>query len=138
MDMPNSTLFMPSFDSTLASRSLMGSPLRTTRVSLLTHTLPFSILVGKPTAFSWLMTGPGGCPVLLTGITMSVAARSPDLAKVFTLPFSSRIANLKGFSSVNMKTFGPSRYSSSGASSVFFISSRASFTRVFFRTLKVT
>jgi len=138
MDMPSSTDFMPSFDSTLASRSFTGSPLRTTSVSLLTHTLPSWIFVGSPTALSWLMTGPGGCPVLPSGTIMSVAARSPDFANVFTLPLSSRMANLNGFNVVNMKTFGPSRYSSSGASSVLFISAMANFTSVFFRTLKVT
>ena len=60
IDIPSSTALMPSFERTPARRSFMISPLRTTKVSLLIQTLPDSILVGNPTAFSWLITGPGG------------------------------------------------------------------------------
>src|SRR4030042_1261106 len=120
MDKPASTALIPSFDTTAASLSEITSPFLTTRVSLLTHTLPDSILVGKPTAFSWLIIGPGGCPVFPAGITTSMAAMSPDLAVVFTLPRSRRSASLNGLRSVKRKRFDPSRWSSSFFRSSFF------------------
>ncbi len=134
MDRPASTGFMPSLDSTAASRSLIISPLRTTSVSLLTHTLPDSILVGNPTELSWLIIGPGGCPVFPAGTVTSIAAVSPDLAVVLTLPLSSRIASLNGLRSVKRKRFDPSKYSSSFLSSVVSMFSRAILSSVFFRT----
>lgn len=136
---PASTGFKPSFESTLANRSLIVSPFLATIVSLFIHTLPDSILVGKPTLPSWLIIGPGGIPVLPAGTITSMAATSPVLADIFTLLCSSRSASLNGFRFVSMSTFEPvksgSIFSIPALSSASF---RALWTMVFLTTFVYT
>ena len=71
--------------------------MRTTSVSLLIHTLPFR-LVGKPAAFSWLITGQ-----VVDGITAwndyIVCCDVTCFTVVFTLP-SPTLLLTKGFRSV--------------------------------------
>src|SRR5919109_1200605 len=74
-----------------------------TKVSLLTHIVPWSILVGTFAVLNSDRTGPGVIPVLPDGTKISFVAMSPPLAGRKTLFCANIRLSLKGLIFVNIR-----------------------------------
>src|SRR5919109_1022055 len=79
-----------------------------TKVSLLTHIVPWSILVGTFATLNSDRTGPGVMPVLPAGMTISLVVMSPPLAAKNTLFCANIRFSLNGLMLVNMRAHWPS------------------------------
>ena len=106
---PASIGLMPSFERTLAIFGVIVSPFDATTVSLATHMLPPSILVGTLISPNSPMTGPGGILVFPAGIMMSPVAMSPPFAGTLILLFSRRMTSRNGLICVRSRMLDPVR-----------------------------